>query len=54
VTFREYYDLRADPFQLVNVLADGDPANDPDVDQLSDWLERERQCAGQTGQLPCP
>jgi hypothetical protein len=29
VTFREYYNLQADPYQLVNLLADGVPANDP-------------------------
>ena len=29
IVFREYYDLVADPFELVNLLNDGTPANDP-------------------------
>jgi arylsulfatase A-like enzyme len=35
VVFREYYDLVEDPWQLENLLADGNPANDPDVPALS-------------------
>ena len=31
-TFGEYYDLVSDPWQLQNLLADGDPSNDPNVD----------------------
>lgn len=45
LTFREYYDLVADPWQLENLLADTDPANDPDVASLSAALAMER-CAG--------
>jgi arylsulfatase A-like enzyme len=46
VTFREYYDLVNDPFQLVNLLADGNPANDPNVAPLSAMLAADRTCAG--------
>lgn len=46
VAFREYYDLAADPYQLENVLADGDPADDPDVAALSARLADARHCSG--------
>jgi arylsulfatase A-like enzyme len=46
VRFREYYDLTKDPWQLHNVLADGDPSNDPDVAALSRRLARDRTCTG--------
>lgn len=42
--FREYYDLAADPYQLSNVFADGDPLNDPDVTALSSRLAGYRSC----------
>jgi arylsulfatase A-like enzyme len=54
VTFREHYDLVADPYQLDNVLADDDPANDPDVDALSAELKLHRACQGATGTSACP
>jgi arylsulfatase A-like enzyme len=47
VDFREFYRIRGDPQQLVNVLRDGDPTNDPDVGALSAILERLRTCAGE-------
>jgi arylsulfatase A-like enzyme len=50
VDFREYYRLRTDPEQLVNVLRDGRPDNDPDVVALSGMLRRLQSCAGAT----CP
>ncbi|HZB60396.1 MAG TPA: hypothetical protein VFA73_14525, partial [Actinomycetota bacterium] len=50
VTFREYYNLQADPYQLVNLLADGVPTNDPDTAPLSQTLRAARQCAGSS----CP
>jgi arylsulfatase A-like enzyme len=46
ITFREYYDRVADPWQLTNLLADGNPANDPDVQRLSLDLAVERACVG--------
>jgi arylsulfatase A-like enzyme len=45
----EYYDLRRDPAQLVNLLGDDDPANDPSAARISRWLgliEEYRACAG--------
>jgi arylsulfatase A-like enzyme len=50
VEFREYYDLREDPWQLVNLLGDGDPTNDPDVPTLHARLAADRACAGSS----CP
>ena len=46
VTFREYYDLRTDPWELTNLLNDGDPRDDPDVAALSTELGRDRRCVG--------
>ena len=46
VTFREYYDMVNDPYQLVNLLGDGNPANDPSYASLSAQLLAQRQCAG--------
>lgn len=46
VTFREYYDLVADPYQLENLLADTEPGNDPDVASLGARLAAARRCAG--------
>jgi arylsulfatase A-like enzyme len=54
VTFREYYDLAADPWQLVNLLADGDPSNNPDVGSLSTRLALDRSCSGTEGPAACP
>jgi arylsulfatase A-like enzyme len=57
VVFREYYDLAADPWQLENLLGDGDPANDPpasELDQLSDDVERGAHCVGTEGPGACP
>jgi arylsulfatase A-like enzyme len=48
VKFREYYDLAADPYQLVNMLEDGDPSNDPieEIAQLALQLQLDRTCSG--------
>ncbi|MGH9035672.1 MAG: sulfatase family protein, partial [Acidimicrobiia bacterium] len=54
VQFREYYDLAADPWQLENLLADTDPANDPDVAALSAGLAAARGCAGGLPPQGCP
>jgi arylsulfatase A-like enzyme len=53
--FREYYDLVHDPWQLGNVLHDGDPTNNPDVAALSAQLAQDRACGGTgSGPTPCP
>jgi arylsulfatase A-like enzyme len=44
--FREYYDLKADPWQLQNLFGDGAARNDPDIDRLAAMLDRFRSCAG--------
>jgi len=47
ITFREYYDLNADPWQNENLLADADTGNDPDpalVDSMSEALAVDRAC----------
>jgi arylsulfatase A-like enzyme len=54
VTFREYYNLTSDPWELNNLLGDTDPTNDPDVAALSRQLARDRACAGTTGPTACP
>jgi arylsulfatase A-like enzyme len=57
VSFREYYDLVNDPFQLTNLLGDADPLNDPPLDEqskLSLRLSRDRACAGTEGPAACP
>jgi arylsulfatase A-like enzyme len=50
VTFREYYDLTVDPWQLTNLLHDGVRRNDPDQAALHEALTRDRACAGRS----CP
>jgi len=44
VVSREYYDLRSDPWELDNLLADGNLENDPDVRSLSRLLGADRVC----------
>ncbi len=51
--FREYYDLRRDPWQLRNLLRDRNPAN-PDVAALSTRLRDDRRCLGVGGETGCP
>jgi arylsulfatase A-like enzyme len=45
-TFREYYDLVADPHMLTNLYRDGNPGNDPPVGPLAAALAADRRCAG--------
>jgi arylsulfatase A-like enzyme len=54
-TSREYYDLHADPWQLGNIMRDGNPTNNPDVAALSAQLAQDRVCQGTgPGPTPCP
>ncbi len=46
LTYKEYYDLVQDPFQLTNLLGDTSEANDPDVWTLRRTLAKDRRCAG--------
>jgi arylsulfatase A-like enzyme len=46
ITFREYYDLAKDPWQLVNLLRDGNPTNDPGRPALHATLDQDRTCVG--------
>jgi arylsulfatase A-like enzyme len=46
IVHREYYDLLADPYELENLLADGNPSNDPPTGSLSAQLAVDRDCAG--------
>jgi arylsulfatase A-like enzyme len=46
ITFREYYDLHADPWQLENLLGDDDPQNDPQLDAIESQLAADKDCTG--------
>jgi arylsulfatase A-like enzyme len=46
VTFEEYYNLKKDPYQLTNLMADGDPENDPDLTEERQTLDADRNCEG--------
>lgn len=46
IVFREYYNLHRDPWQLTNLLHDGNQANDPDVSALQGEIERYATCEG--------
>lgn len=50
VMYREYYDLVEDPFQLENLLDNGNLFDDPEWISLSNDLEQMRECSGAT----CP
>lgn len=54
VTFREYYDLKADPWQLENLLGNLNPLDDPDVSDEHDLVTRLSTCRGTSGRNPCP
>lgn len=45
VVFREYYRLERDPWQLTNVLRDGNPDNNPDTARLRRLLRSYRACS---------
>jgi arylsulfatase A-like enzyme len=44
--FTEYYDLSNDPWQLLNLLGDADPTNDPPAPVFSVTLNQARDCEG--------
>jgi arylsulfatase A-like enzyme len=52
--FREYYDLRRDPWQLRNLFRDGDPSNEPNVRVIAAQLAADRRCRGTEGTRACP
>jgi arylsulfatase A-like enzyme len=54
VTFREYYDLSTDPWELNNLLGDATTSNDPDVAALGQQLAYDRACQGTSGPTACP
>ena len=45
--FREYYDLEEDPWQLENLLGDGDGSNDPNVSVISQRMNELWTCVGE-------
>jgi arylsulfatase A-like enzyme len=45
-SFREYYDLANDPYELDNVLSDGNSGNDPPTASLAAQAAADRVCAG--------
>ncbi len=58
-SFREYYDLRNDPWQLTNLYRDRDPSTHPPIRPLRDQLHQDRDCAGteassSSGVAACP
>lgn len=46
IRFREYYDLTSDPYEMNNLLGDGNPSNDPPTAALSAQLAQDRICTG--------
>jgi len=57
VIYREFYDLKDDPWQLLNLLGDSDSGNDPspaEVARLAAILARDRRCVGTEGPDACP
>jgi arylsulfatase A-like enzyme len=53
-TSLEFYDLVRDPWQLRNLLGDGNRGNNPKLKTLRRKLVRARACAGTTGAKACP
>jgi hypothetical protein len=45
---REYYDLTNDPYQMTNLLHDGNAGNDPSLTSIQNQLQRERLCEGES------
>jgi arylsulfatase A-like enzyme len=53
VTFREYYNLVEDPWQLHNQMADASPRSEPQGG-LATQLAQDRRCQGIDGGADCP
>jgi arylsulfatase A-like enzyme len=53
VTWKEYYDLTRDPWELDNLLVT-DPSRAPDAATLSAELRQDLTCAGTSGANACP
>jgi len=54
VTFREYYNLKADKWELHNLLGDHRRNNNPKLGPLHRRLTHDRTCAGHVGRKACP
>ena len=52
--FREYYDLRRDPWQLQNLFRDGRPGNTSNANVLANRLAADRACSATRGTGACP
>lgn len=46
VSFREYYNMKKDVWQLKNVFKDGNPSNDPNETKLENKIDRFEDCVG--------
>jgi arylsulfatase A-like enzyme len=46
IVYREYYNLKNDPWQLVNLFGDANLLNDPPKAKLHNRLEKDRRCKG--------
>jgi arylsulfatase A-like enzyme len=46
ISFREYYDLANDPWQLTNLFGDGNPGNDPNLAPLHAAVAADSVCSG--------
>ena len=46
VIFREYYDLEGDPWELDNILKDGNPTNDAPAEAMAAELATVKDCEG--------
>jgi arylsulfatase A-like enzyme len=46
VIYREYYNLKRDPWQLVNLFGDAKSGNDPPIGRLHSRLADDRDCKG--------
>jgi arylsulfatase A-like enzyme len=52
--FAEYYDLRDDPWQLRNLIVEGEPSDREEAQAMRGLVAGFRSCAGTTGPRACP